>query len=139
MYQYQVSFGEAVTRAFANYCNFEGRASRSEFWWFYLFNIIIIFALSFFQGLFAGALGFDSGMSNLFRALEFGYGLGVFLPQLGLCVRRLHDIGKSGWYLLIGLIPLVGAIVLLVYYCKDSEMYDNQYGPVPNMKYRNQW
>ncbi|MDE6512253.1 MAG: DUF805 domain-containing protein, partial [Muribaculaceae bacterium] len=59
--------------------------------------------------------------------------LAFLLPSLGISVRRLHDIGKSGWWLFISLIPLVGAIILLVWWCKDSEMQPNAYGPVPNM------
>ena len=62
-------------------------------------------------------------------------GLALFLPGLGLAVRRLHDIGRSGWWLLIGIIPIIGWILLIVWYCKDSMMSDNQYGPVPNMVY----
>lgn len=60
-------------------------------------------------------------------------GLALLLPSLGLCVRRLHDIGKSGWWIFISLIPIVGWIILLVWYCKDSQMAPNEYGDVPNL------
>lgn len=59
--------------------------------------------------------------------------LALLLPNLGLVVRRLHDIGKSGWWIFINFIPLVGSIILLVWWCKDSQMQPNVYGPVPNM------
>lgn len=134
MYQYQVSFSEAVRRAFSNYCNFTGRASRSEFWWFYLFNAIITFPLAALQTVFEVFDGPGSGASIVFNVILGLYGLGVFLPQLGLCVRRLHDIGKSGWNYFWGIIPFVGWIILLVFWLRDSEMADNQYGPVPNIR-----
>lgn len=60
-------------------------------------------------------------------------GLALLLPSLGLCVRRLHDIGKSGWWWLLALIPIVGAIILIVWFCKDSQPTENQYGPIPNL------
>ena len=60
-------------------------------------------------------------------------GLAFLLPSLGIAVRRLHDIGKSGWWIFISLIPLIGAIILLVWWCKDSQMEPNEYGPVPNL------
>lgn len=59
--------------------------------------------------------------------------LTLLLPSLGLAVRRLHDIGKSGWWIFISLIPIIGWILLIVWYCQDSQMEPNQYGPVPNM------
>lgn len=59
--------------------------------------------------------------------------LALLLPSLGLTVRRLHDIGKCGWWIFISLIPIVGWILLIVWYCKDSQMETNEYGPVPNL------
>ncbi len=114
---------EAVVSAMTtNYCRFSGRASRSEFWWFWLFSWIISAIVS---------LIFSSSETGNLIATSV-VGLIFCLPSLGLCVRRLHDIGKSGWCLLIGLIPLVGAIILIVWYCKASTPEANQYGPVPN-------
>lgn len=126
MFQRQLSFGEAVKKAFVeNYCNFTGRASRSEFWWFTLFSAIVGFVIGFILGIF----GAGPTTVQVFQGI---IGLAFLLPGLGVSVRRLHDIGKSGWWILIGLIPLVGAIVLLIWYCKDSQG-DNEYGPEPNM------
>lgn len=100
-----------------NYCNFEGRATRAEFWWFFLFTFII--------GLICGVLG------RVGTILSGIIGLGLLLPNLGLSVRRLHDINKSGWLLLLAFIPLVGAIILIVWWAKEGDPEPNQYGPVP--------
>ena len=101
------------------YAEFEGRARRSEFWYYVLFNFIVSLGLGMVDA-FTG-LGFLSGL----------YGLAVIIPGLALGVRRLHDTGKSGWWLLVGLIPVVGWIVLVVFYIQDSQYHDNQYGPNP--------
>lgn len=61
------------------------------------------------------------------------FSLALLLPNLGLAVRRLHDIGKSGWWLFLAFIPVVGIIILIIWWCKDSQMEPNEYGPVPNM------
>ncbi|MDE5586448.1 MAG: DUF805 domain-containing protein [Muribaculaceae bacterium] len=124
MYQRQVSFKEAVERAILqNYCNFSGRASRSEYWWYVLFTAILGFVITVVFCWSENAVSIVSGIVNL----------ALLLPGLGLCVRRLHDIGKSGWWIFLALIPLIGAIILIVWYCKDSQMQPNEYGPVPNM------
>lgn len=124
MYQQQVPFKDAVMKAVTtNYCNFNGRASRSEYWWYclgvFVLGVIINIVFSFSET----ADMVVSGIVNL----------ALLLPGLGLAVRRLHDINKSGWWLFLVLIPLVGAIVLIIWFCKESDMQPNQYGPVPNM------
>lgn len=121
-----VSFGEAVSKAFSNYANFSGRARRSEFWWFYLFYILASIAAMLLDN----ALGITFDMS-VQGPITLVAGLFMVLPFLGLAIRRLHDVGKSGWWWLIGLIPIVGPIVLLVNFVTDSEPNDNQYGPSP--------
>ena len=124
MYQRQVTFKEAVIRAIQqNYCNFSGRASRSEYWWYCLFTFILwaIIGIAFCWS--QNALNIVSGITNL----------ALLLPGLGLCVRRLHDIGKSGWWLLLAFIPIIGSIILIIWFCKNSQMEPNEYGPVPNM------
>ena len=103
-----------------NYANFEGRARRSEFWYFGLFNMlaaIVAMALD-------GVLG-----SSPF--LYFGYALIALIPGLAVGVRRLHDTNRSGWMLLIALIPLIGTILLIVWYCQDSDLESNTYGNNP--------
>ena len=105
--------------ALSKYAIFEGRSRRSEYWYFALFNILIGIALGIVDEFF----GF-----SLFGAIA---SLALFIPGLAVGVRRLHDIGKSGWNLLLIFIPLVGFIILLVWFCKDSEPGSNQYGPNP--------
>ena len=107
------------------YAVFGGRARRKEYWYFVLFNLIISFVLGLIEGLIG--LAPDSPQS----ILSLIYGLAVLLPGLAASVRRLHDTGKSGWWLLIGLVPLVGAIVLIVFMAQDSAAGDNQYGSNP--------
>lgn len=104
------------------YTDFSGRARRKEFWMFYLFNII--------ASCIASVLDSVIGTGGILAAI---YALGVLLPNLAVGVRRLHDIGKSGWNWLWAFIPLIGAIVVLVWFCKDSQPGDNQYGPNPKM------
>lgn len=122
MEQQQLTFMDAVKRALTvNYFNFEGRASRSEYWWFALFQAILSLLISVI---------FGSGTTGII--LSSIVGLALFMPALGLCVRRLHDINKSGWWYFIGLVPIVGFILLIVWFCKPSDVTPNQYGPVPN-------
>lgn len=109
-----VSFIDAVKSFFTHYADFSGRSRRSEYWWVYLFNMIV-----------AGILG----MIDV-AALSTLWTLAVLIPGIALGVRRLHDTGRSGWWLLISLVPLVGAIVLIVFVCTDSAPA-NQYGPSP--------
>ncbi|HEV7802196.1 MAG TPA: DUF805 domain-containing protein [Burkholderiales bacterium] len=101
------------------YAEFSGRASRTEFWMFTLVNFIVVVVLSLLDS-FIG-----------FGLLGMIYGLGVLIPSLAVSVRRLHDTNRSGWWLLIGLIPVIGFIVLLVFMVQDSDAGDNQYGSNP--------
>jgi uncharacterized membrane protein YhaH (DUF805 family) len=101
------------------YADFSGRARRKEFWMFALINFIIAIVLSVVDSMI--------GMP----VLGLIYSLGVLLPGLAVGARRLHDIGKSGWWLLIGLVPFIGIIVLIIFFVMDSNPGDNQYGPNP--------
>ena len=122
MEQKQVSFVDAVKRAVTvNYFNFEGRASRSEFWWFNLFGFLLSVILMAILG--------NGTTGTVVRGIV---SLALFMPSLGLSVRRMHDINRSGWWILISLIPIVGWIIYLVWACKPSDATPNQYGPVPN-------
>ena len=120
-----MSFKEAVQSVFSKYCCFEGRARRSEFWYFCLFTFIVAFVLSFICNLLFGS---ESIISTVITG---AWSLAILLPSLGVMWRRLHDIGKSGAWYFIGLVPIVGAILLIVWCCKDSEPGTNQYGPNP--------
>lgn len=109
-----VSFGDAIKLFFKNYANFTGRATTSEYWFAFLFNFIIGFVLGCIP-----VVGW---------ILSVPYSLAVFIPGLSIAVRRMHDTGKSWAYLLMGLIPIAGLIILLVQFCKDSDG-DNKWGP----------
>ena len=135
----KIGFGEAVKLFFKNYVNFSGRATRSEYWWVYLFNNIVYMVLGILFAISGGSslAAYDAygdmsiaymGAGAIFYILMMLYGLAVLLPSLSLMVRRLHDIGKSGTYILMGLIPVVGYIFILVYMLTGSAP-DNQYGP----------
>lgn len=122
MQQRQVSFSEAIKSGFNKYCCFTGRASRSEYWWWVLFTFIV--------GVIVGIVFGDGTTGTIISGLV---SLALFLPGLGLGVRRLHDIGRSGWAILLALIPIVGAIILIIWFIKDSDPTPNAYGPVPNL------
>ncbi|MCC4833759.1 DUF805 domain-containing protein [Shewanella sp. 10N.7] len=109
-----------------NYINFKDRARRKEYWFFVLFNLIAGIVLALIDNM-TGTLTPETG----YGLLSGFYSLLVFLPGLGVTVRRLHDTGRTGWWILIGLIPLIGALVLLYFFVSDSEQETNQYGPNP--------
>ncbi len=113
-------------KCFNQYADFSTRARRSEYWYFCLFNALISYALAF-------VLGFIGGMTGLIWLgyLAYIYTLVAFIPGLAVFVRRLHDVGKSGWWWLIGLIPIVGFIWLLVLMCTDSQPGANKWGANP--------
>ncbi len=118
-----MSFSEAISSGFKNYAVFSGRATRSAFWWFYLFTIIVGIAISVIEG----AMG-SSGIAGGLGIISIIWALGVFLPTLGLVIRRLHDADHSGWWWLIGLVPLVGVIVLIVFWATPGTQGDNRFG-----------
>jgi len=126
-----IGFGEAVRSYFKNYAVFSGRATRSEYWFVFLFNLVVGAVLGLFSGLFG-----DSFLGALFSGISGLYSLAVIIPSLALSWRRLHDVGKSGAWYFIGLVPLVGFIILLVFYCTDSKP-DNEYGPRKTESNRN--
>jgi len=108
------------------YAVFTGRARRKEYWMFALFNIIFLIVAAILDNL-IGTANPNTGYGLIY----FLYALAVFLPGLGVLIRRLHDIGKSGWWFFIALIPLIGGIWLLVLLVTDSQPGENQYGPNP--------
>ncbi len=110
------------------YAQFSGRARRKEYWYFVLFNILISIALVIVDSV-TGTLNNETG----YGLLSGIYSLAVLIPSLAVGFRRLHDTGRSAWWLLIGLIPVIGAIVLIVFMVQDSEAGDNRYGPSPKL------
>ena len=108
------------------YAVFSGRARRKEYWYFFLFNIIIQIVLAFVDSA-TGNFDPEVGMGPLGTI----YILAVLIPGIAVTVRRLHDIGRSAWYLLVLLVPLIGVIVLLVFLAQDGKPGQNQYGVNP--------
>lgn len=112
----KVSFIKAISLFFKNYANFSGRASKSEYWWSFLFNIIVFLPISLISGVIPPIGGLCS--------------IALIIPGISIAVRRLHDVGKSGAWWFMGLIPFAGGIILLIQFLKDSEG-DNQWGSGP--------
>ncbi|WP_020469021.1 DUF805 domain-containing protein [Zavarzinella formosa] len=113
------------------YAVFSGRARRSEYWFYTLFSTLIGFVLGLIDG-FAG-LTDQSGSIGVFGTI---YSLAVFLPGIGVLIRRLHDTDRSGWFWFIVLIPCIGPILLLVWLATDGDVGDNKYGPDPKDRVR---
>ncbi|MFD1016614.1 DUF805 domain-containing protein [Winogradskyella rapida] len=112
-----------------NYANFSGRARRQEYWMFVLFNLIITIALA----IVFGTLGALLDIPALF-SLYVIYALAVVIPSLAVAVRRLHDVGKSGWFYLISLIPFIGGIWLIILFATEGDQGANAYGPDPKQE-----
>ena len=107
-YSQEIGFGDAIKICFNKFAEFEGRARRSEFWWWYLFTVLV------------GWIPYIGWLASL-----------VFLiPTLAVGARRLHDTGRSGWLQFLMLVPCVGSIILIIWWCEDSKG-DNEYGPSP--------
>ncbi len=114
---------------FENYANFSGRARRSEYWYFILFNIILFVPLYII--VIFGAANENDGVTMLGFSLMALIFIGLFIPWLAVVVRRLHDINKSGWNYFVRLIPIVGPIILLVWLCTEGSAFRNNYGEDP--------
>lgn len=100
------------------YIDFEGRATRQQYWMYVLFYFI----LSIVIGIIGAILG-----ETIYRILNLVVSLGLFLPSLGIGVRRLHDTDRSGWWYLIGLLPIIGGLVLLVFFCLPGTEGENRF------------
>jgi uncharacterized membrane protein YhaH (DUF805 family) len=112
--------------ALRKYAVFEGRARRKEYWFFILFNVLISMVLGFVDR-FIGNINPESGLGILSGI----YTLGVIIPGMAVSVRRLHDTGRSGWWLLITFVPVIGAIIFFYFMVLDSDTESNEYGPSP--------
>ena len=118
-----MDFQTAVRTVFAKYADFSGRARRSEYWYFVLFNFLVSLVIT---GI--GGMIFRDWLVNAFNGL---YSLCVIIPALAVLVRRLHDTGKSGWFALFVLIPAVGVFIEIYFLVQDSQPGNNLYGPNP--------
>jgi uncharacterized membrane protein YhaH (DUF805 family) len=116
----RTSYPEAISSCLTRYVGFSGRARRSEFWRFEFFIFAVAFGAEILDGVF--------NAKGMFQILIV---LGLVLPSLAVGIRRLHDTNRSGWFYLLGLIPIVGGIILLVFACEDSGEGSNRYGPSP--------
>jgi uncharacterized membrane protein YhaH (DUF805 family) len=114
-----MTFTDAIRNGFENYAKFDGRAPRREYWFWVLFVVLASIAASVI----------DTAVTQ--GILGVVIGLGLFIPNLAVSVRRLHDIGKSGWNLLWGLVPLLGFIYLIYLYVQPGDPATNEYGPAP--------
>jgi uncharacterized membrane protein YhaH (DUF805 family) len=103
-----MSFGESIRTCFTKYATFTGRATRPEFWFFALFTLIVEIVVAII----------DAAIGNTILGIIVG--LALLLPTLAVSARRLHDTDRSGWWILIGIIPLIGTIILIVFYCQDT-------------------
>ncbi len=112
----------------SKYADFHGRSRRSEYWYFFLVNLFISIGLAIAD------VGFGLMITPDIGVLGLVYGLAVFLPSIAVIGRRLHDTGRTGWWWLIALVPLVGIIVLIVFLAEDSDPGEsNYYGPNPKL------
>ena len=122
-------------KAFRQYADFSGRASRQEFWMFVLFNLLFAMAWVFVAGLLTGLLdssfNHESRLLFMYKLMAIYYAV-TAVPAMAVGVRRLHDTGRSGWWMLVSLIPFVGGIWLIVLMCLDGSAGDNRYGSRPD-------
>jgi uncharacterized membrane protein YhaH (DUF805 family) len=118
----KVDIVEAITLFFSNYVNFQGRSSRGAYWWVVVFSISVGFVAGFIDTLIGGDMASGSGPVSILVNLAF------ILPSISLAMRRLHDIDKSGWWLLIAL-TIIGILLLIYWYAQPGQNKENKFGP----------
>jgi uncharacterized membrane protein YhaH (DUF805 family) len=118
-----MGFGQAIQAGFTNYFNFKGRSTRSAYWYFVLFLFIVGFVTAIVD-----VLLFDARTIGPINGI---FSLATIIPSVALSVRRLHDIGRTGWWVLLGAIPIVGWIILIIWACQPTVPQTNEYGPPP--------
>lgn len=116
-----MDFVTAIKTCFRKYATFEGRAARSEFWYWFLFGLLGGIVTGFVDGFLFDAAGLFYGVFSLV----------ILLPNLAVAARRLHDIGKSGWWQLLTLVPLIGIVVLIVWWVRAGQTGGNRFGDDP--------
>jgi uncharacterized membrane protein YhaH (DUF805 family) len=122
-----VDFGTAVKLGFQRYVDFSDRSTRAEYWWWGLFTVVASFALFIADTL----TGNSSTLSGLGGLLDMLFTLATIIPSLALGARRLHDINRTGWWLLLLFVPVIGWIVLIVWAIERGDKGTNKYGPDP--------
>lgn len=124
----------AVKTVYSKYATFSGRARRSEYWWFVLFYFIVNIVLSIVDSVLFGTTTTGNGSFSAQTdtpILSGIFGLASLIPTIAVAARRLHDINRSGWWLLIGFIPLIGTIILIVWFATGGDKGANRFGPDP--------
>lgn len=116
----KLTFKQAIELAYRRVKDWEGRSGRAEFWWFVLFYFIVAIILSLLAG--------EDGPGFALGLLAFVVTLVNFIVMLAAAVRRLHDTGRSGWWVLLGLIPIIGTIILIIWYAQKGDPLPNRYG-----------
>ena len=115
-----MNFGEAIASGFSNYVNFSSRAARSEYWYWVLFNVLAQVVTEIIDNAVIGM--------SVTTAI---FSLAVLLPGIAVAARRLHDVDRTGWWLLLAFVPVVGLIVLLIWFCTKGTDGPNRFGPDP--------
>jgi uncharacterized membrane protein YhaH (DUF805 family) len=137
MGDFRMTFADAIKAVYGKYAVFSGRASRPEYWWWFLYMLIgggIVAAIEMSLGLgFGTVTSGDGAMSASYQGgpLTGIWGLAHLLPGLGVAIRRLHDTDRSGWWLLIGFVPVIGVLVLIYFYVSRGTAGENRFGPHP--------
>ena len=131
-----MTFSESVETCFAKYVTWQGRASRSEYWWFVPFVFLAYIVGVVIDNVLGTAFTIPDPMTGEETSAGYGWvtvliALGLFLPNLSVVVRRLHDKGRSGWWYWIALIPLIGSLILLYWFVTRGTEWPNDYGPDP--------
>jgi uncharacterized membrane protein YhaH (DUF805 family) len=120
----------AVRTVLGKYAVFSGRATRAEFWYWVLAIVLVSIGLSIIDGAFiAPGMGHEPYSPEAVRPLQLLFNLATLLPSLGVTVRRLHDTDRAGWWILLGLIPIIGGLILLWWYIQRGTEGDNRFGP----------
>lgn len=130
-----MTFSQSIKSVFSKYADFSGRATRSEYWYFYLFNFLV--GMVYYIALFAmlGSGSRDSSAVGYLSVMIIIYALVMTIPSLAVSVRRLHDTGHSGWWIFLNLIPVIGSIVLFIWFITDSDPDTNEYGDNPKQEF----
>jgi len=122
-----MNFFEAISSGFRNYVGFSGRAMRSEYWYWFLFTILLAIVT---VGIDYAIFG-DTMATSAVSPVNGIASLATFLPSLAVGIRRLHDRDQTGWWILLGLIPVIGWIILIVWFCMRGTVGPNRFGPDP--------
>jgi uncharacterized membrane protein YhaH (DUF805 family) len=128
-----MTFGESISTCLSKYVTWQGRASRSEYWYFILFCVLCYVVAMVIDRSLGTTFNFTNPATGLEASMGYGYAytlvaLGLFLPSLSAMVRRLHDTDHSGWWYWIVLVPLIGAILVLVWFCSRGTNGENRFG-----------